>query len=207
MTVLYVALNAVFLYTTPIAKLAGQLDVGLIAGKQIFGDAGGRIVGGADLHRPRLGRQRHDVDRAEGDHGHGRGLAAAVGVRAQDPERRAGVAILLQARRRHRSCCGRRRSKSVVKFVQFSLTFCSFLAVLGVIVLRYTQARAAAPLSRVGLPAAAAPFSRHVALHDDLSLARAAAWRRSSGVAIMLTGLVIYLVSWIVSPAPKAKTS
>jgi APA family basic amino acid/polyamine antiporter len=44
-TLLYVALNAVFLYTTPIAKLAGQVDVGLVAGKQIFGDAGGRMVG------------------------------------------------------------------------------------------------------------------------------------------------------------------
>ena len=43
--VLYVALNAVFLYTTPIQSMAGQLDVGLIAGKRIFGDAGGRIVG------------------------------------------------------------------------------------------------------------------------------------------------------------------
>jgi len=43
--VLYVALNAVFLYTTPIQSMAGQLDVGLIAGKWIFGDAGGRIVG------------------------------------------------------------------------------------------------------------------------------------------------------------------
>ena len=29
--------------------------------------------------------------------------------------------------------------ESVVKFVQFSLTFCSFLAVLGVIVLRFTR--------------------------------------------------------------------
>ncbi len=43
-TVLYVVLNAIFLYTTPISELAGQLDVGLIAGRHIFGEAGGRIV-------------------------------------------------------------------------------------------------------------------------------------------------------------------
>ena len=42
---LYVALNAVFLYTTPIEAMAGQLDIGLIAGKHIFGEVGGRIVG------------------------------------------------------------------------------------------------------------------------------------------------------------------
>src|ERR1700722_3307714 len=42
---LYVALNAVFLHTTPIDKLSGQLDVARIAGSYIFGEIGGRIVG------------------------------------------------------------------------------------------------------------------------------------------------------------------
>src|ERR1700684_4191526 len=48
--VLYVALNAVFLHSTPIDKLAGQLDVARIAGSSIFGEIGGRIVGGRVLH-------------------------------------------------------------------------------------------------------------------------------------------------------------
>ena len=43
--VLYVALNAVFLYTAPIGELAGQLDVARISGTHIFGEFGGRIVG------------------------------------------------------------------------------------------------------------------------------------------------------------------
>lgn len=43
--VLYVALNAVFLYTTPVSALAGQLDVASVAGSAIFGSLGGRIVG------------------------------------------------------------------------------------------------------------------------------------------------------------------
>src|SRR6516165_6436359 len=43
--VLYVALNAVFLHSAPIDKLAGQLDVATISGRYIFGDLGGRIVG------------------------------------------------------------------------------------------------------------------------------------------------------------------
>src|SRR6185312_9846092 len=42
--VLYVALNAVFLHTAPIDKLAGQLDVAVVSGRYIFGDVGGRIV-------------------------------------------------------------------------------------------------------------------------------------------------------------------
>src|ERR1700731_4176402 len=44
--VLYVALNAVFLYTTPIDKLSGQLDVARIAGSTIFGDIGEPFCGG-----------------------------------------------------------------------------------------------------------------------------------------------------------------
>src|SRR5437763_7749824 len=43
--VAYVFLNAVFLATTPEAELRGQVEVGLIAGRHIFGDQGGRIVG------------------------------------------------------------------------------------------------------------------------------------------------------------------
>ena len=43
--VLYVALNALFLYSTPIGQLAGQLDVAVVAGKSMFGELGGRIVG------------------------------------------------------------------------------------------------------------------------------------------------------------------
>src|SRR6266513_389468 len=38
--VLYVALNAVVLHTTPIDKLSGQLDVARIAGSYIFGELG-----------------------------------------------------------------------------------------------------------------------------------------------------------------------
>src|SRR3979411_2492295 len=43
--VLYVALNAVFLYSTPIGALAGQLNVASVAGNAIFGGIGGRVVG------------------------------------------------------------------------------------------------------------------------------------------------------------------
>src|SRR5437588_3440065 len=38
--VLYVALNAVFLHTAPIEKLAGQIDVARIAGTYMFGEIG-----------------------------------------------------------------------------------------------------------------------------------------------------------------------
>jgi APA family basic amino acid/polyamine antiporter len=43
---LYVALNFVFLYSTPIAKLVGQAEVGFVAATELFGTAGGRLTGG-----------------------------------------------------------------------------------------------------------------------------------------------------------------
>ena len=44
-TMLYVALNFTFLYTTPMDSMAGQLEVGFIAAETAFGDLGGRFTG------------------------------------------------------------------------------------------------------------------------------------------------------------------
>lgn len=41
---LYLLLNFIFLYTTPLAELAGKLDVGYLAANRIFGVAGGKIM-------------------------------------------------------------------------------------------------------------------------------------------------------------------
>lgn len=44
-TILYVALNFIFLYAAPIDDLKGQIEIGLIAAKAAFGEAGGRLTG------------------------------------------------------------------------------------------------------------------------------------------------------------------
>ena len=44
-TVLYVALNAVFLYVAPIPDMQGQVEVGFIAARAAFGEFGGRFTG------------------------------------------------------------------------------------------------------------------------------------------------------------------
>ncbi len=45
-TVLYLLLNFVFIYVTPLANLSGQLDVGAVAATGIFGQQGGIIMSG-----------------------------------------------------------------------------------------------------------------------------------------------------------------
>ncbi len=43
-TVLYVALNAVFLASSPAAELVGKVEVGEVAARHLFGNAGGRFM-------------------------------------------------------------------------------------------------------------------------------------------------------------------
>ncbi|MEC5125794.1 amino acid permease [Verrucomicrobiales bacterium BCK34] len=44
-TALYVMLNASFLYSTPVDKLAGEAEVGFVAAEQVLGAKGGMIMG------------------------------------------------------------------------------------------------------------------------------------------------------------------
>jgi len=43
-TVLYVLLTAVFLYTVPAGEMAGEVEVGYLSGRVIFGDVGGEVM-------------------------------------------------------------------------------------------------------------------------------------------------------------------
>ncbi|MDB6069310.1 MAG: amino acid permease-associated region [Verrucomicrobiales bacterium] len=45
-TVLYVALNAAFLHSTPMAELSGEADIGFVAARRILGENGARLVAG-----------------------------------------------------------------------------------------------------------------------------------------------------------------
>lgn len=42
---LYLLLNFIFLYTTPIAELSGQLEIGFISSNKIYGLTGGKVMG------------------------------------------------------------------------------------------------------------------------------------------------------------------
>jgi len=44
-TLLYIALNFIFLYVAPIAELQGQVEIGFIAATAAFGEVGGRFTG------------------------------------------------------------------------------------------------------------------------------------------------------------------
>jgi basic amino acid/polyamine antiporter, APA family len=135
---LYVALNAVFLYTTPMEKMAGQLNVAQVAGREIFGEAGGRVVAAliciglvsAVSAMVWIGPR---VTMVIGEDMPALRFFARTtlnGVPATAILYQLAVVTLLLFTQSF---------ETVITYIQFSLTACTFLAVLGVIVLRYTQ--------------------------------------------------------------------
>jgi APA family basic amino acid/polyamine antiporter len=190
--VLYVALNAVFLHTTPIDKLAGQLDVARIAGSAIFGEIGGRIVGamiciglvssisammwigprvmmtmGEDIPALRVFSRKS-----------GQG-APAFAILFQ-----LAVASLMLFTRSF---------EAVLDFIQFALLFCSFFTVLGVIKLRITQPDLPRPYRAWGYPLTPVVFLL-VTVFMMYYLVVERPLQSFLGVLIMVSGLLIYAI-------------
>ena len=191
-TVLYVALNAVFLHTAPIDRLAGQLDVARISGGYIFGELGGRIVGamiciglissisammwigprvmmtmGEDIPALRIFSRR-----------------SANGAPAYAILFQLTVASLLLFTRSF---------EAVLDFIQFALLFCSFFTVLGVIKLRITRPDLPRPYRAWGYPVTPLVFLLVTGfmmyyLLTDRPL------QSALGTLIMISGLLIYAV-------------
>jgi APA family basic amino acid/polyamine antiporter len=190
---LYVLLNVVFLYTTPMDKLAGQINVGLIAGEHIFGSGGGRIVGGlicfglisAIMAMMWIGPRVTMVM--------GEDLSAldffakksATGVPARALLLQLAVATVLILTQTF---------ETVLKFVQFSLLSCSLLAVIGVIVLRITQPNLQRPFKVWAYPLTPLVFAV-VTLFILVYLVRGQPMESLAGLALMATGLIVYAVS------------
>ncbi|HJW39276.1 MAG TPA: amino acid permease [Candidatus Udaeobacter sp.] len=136
--VIYVLLNAAFLATTPMAELKGQLEVALIAGNHIFGALGGRVAGVmiclglvSSISSMTWIGPRVTMSMGE-DHWLLRWLGRknARGIPTNAIVLQLLVVNLLLLTRSF---------EDVVRYTQFSLLICSLLAVLGVIVLRFTH--------------------------------------------------------------------
>lgn len=190
--VLYVALNAVFLYSTPVAALAGQLDVASVAGSAIFGSLGGRIVGamicvglissisammwigprvmmtmGEDIPALRVFSKR-----------------SARGAPAYAVLFQLAVANLLLFTRSF---------EAVLDFIQFALLFCSFFTVAGVIKLRITDPDLSRPYRAWGYPFTPLVFLLVTAFMMYYLLTERPV-QSLSGMFVMLSGLLIYAV-------------
>jgi len=203
--VLYVGLNAIFLLTTPMHELAGQLDVAVVAGKHVFGPLGGRIVGalislglissisamtwigprvtmtmGEDMPALHLfsRKSRHGVP----------AIAIVFQLLVSN------LLLLTQS------------FEAVLDFIQFSLAFCSFFTVLGVIKMRIAQPNLLRPYRAWGYPVTPIIFLT-VTLFVMYYLVVNRPLQSLGGFALMLAGLVIYYSSRLFSNAPSSDVS
>src|SRR5256884_8066298 len=136
--VIYVLLNAIFLATTPIGELKSQLEVALIAGKHIFGSAGGRIVGAVICLGliSSISSMTWIGPRVSMSMGEDHWLLRLLGRKNRDGIPRNAIVLQLLI---INLLLLTRSFELVLVYIQFSLLLCSLLAVVGVIVLRSTQ--------------------------------------------------------------------
>jgi APA family basic amino acid/polyamine antiporter len=206
---LYVGLNAVFLYTTPVSEMAGQIDVAMIAGRHIFGDSGARIVAlliclGLISSISAMTWIGPRVTMVMGED------IPLLRIFAHRAESGAPVFAILFQLVVTTALLLTRSFEAVLEFIQFSLTFCSFLAVLGVIVLRFTQPALERPYRLWGYPFTPLAFLAVTAFMMYYLLIERPTESIAS-IAVMLVGLGIYALSTarmrISAAAPAANES
>lgn len=190
--VLYVALNAVFLHTAPIGKLAGQLDVARISGSYVFGELGGRIVGAMICFGliSSISAMMWIGPRVMMTMGEDIPILRVFSVRSTRGA--PAYAILLQLAIATLMLFTR-SFEAVLEFIQFALLFCSFFTVLGVIKLRITQPELPRPYRAWGYPVTPVVFLLVTGFMMYYLLTQRPL-QSFFGILIMLSALLIYAV-------------
>jgi APA family basic amino acid/polyamine antiporter len=193
--VLYLAMNAVFLRTTPIAEMIGKQQVAVIAGSHIFGEAGAKVmalficlglvssVSGMMWIGPRItaamGEDLRVLNFLSRRNAHGVPVSAILAQYA------IVMALLLTA-----------TFESAVNLVQFSLTLCSALTVFGLFVLRWRRPELPRPYRAWGYPITPIIFLV-ISIWMLANMLADSSTREYSlrGLAIMALGLIVYFLS------------
>jgi APA family basic amino acid/polyamine antiporter len=190
---LYVGLNAVFLYTTPIAAMAGKIDIALIAGKHIFGDAGGRLVGAliclgliSSISAMTWIGPRVSMVMGEDN--------PIMGMFAQRSANGAPALAILFQLSVTTLLLMTGSFEAVLDFIQFSLIFCSFLAVAGVIVLRVRRPDLERPYRLWGYPLTPLIFLA-VTAFMMYYLLQERPLQSLASIGVMLLGVGVFAVS------------
>ena len=188
--VLYLFLNYVFLRTTPKSVLAGQLEVGLLAGQAIFGPTGGKIVSaliGLGLIAtisamawigPRITRRMaEDLPKLRL-----LGKTSATGTPYVATILQVLIATILVTTGTF---------QTVLIYTQFSLLLSSFLTVLGLIVLRIREPNLERPYKVWGYPVLPIAFLA-ITLWMMVHVILGQPTESLLGLITVIAGLIIY---------------
>ena len=189
-TLLYVGLNAVFLYTTPTVDMVGQLNVAMIAGSHVFGVAGGRIVGvliSIGLVSS-IGAMMWIGPRVTMAMGEDAPLLRLFSRKSKNGVPAAAIVFQLAV---SNLLLLTQSFEAVLDFIQFSLSFCSFCTVLGVIKLRLTHPKLPRPYRAWGFPVTPLVFLGTTAF-VMYYLVVSRPLQSLAGFVMMLAGLVVY---------------
>jgi basic amino acid/polyamine antiporter, APA family len=188
--VIYVLLNAVFLATTPVQELKGQIEVALIAGKHIFGTNGGRAAGAVICLGlvSAISSMTWIGPRVSMSMGEDHWLLRMLG--RKNPHGIPTNAIVLQLLIVNMLLLTR-SFQSVVQYTQFSLLLCSLFAVVGVMVLRATRPEMPRPYRVWAYPLPPIIFSV-ITLWMMFYLLRWKTIESLAGLATALAGLLLY---------------
>ena len=186
----YVLLNAVFLVSTPQSEMRGQLEVGLIAGKHIFGENGGRIVGAIICLGliSAISSMTWIGPRVTMSMGEDHWLLRFLG--RKNREGVPGNAVIVQLLIVNLLLLTR-SFELVVVYIQFALLFCSLLTVVGVIVLRATRPNISRPYRVWFYPGPPIIFAA-ITLWMMIYLLRSKTIESFAGLVTALAGFLLY---------------
>ena len=191
--VVYTALNAVFLLAAPRNELSGQLEVGLIAGKHIFGEQGGLLVGAIICLGlvSTISSMMWLGPRVTMSMGEDHWLLRFLGRKNENgvPTNAALVQFVIV-----NLMLLTKSFELVVIYIGFSLLVCALLTVLGVIVLRFTRPELARPYRVWAYPLPPIIFAA-ITIWMMIYLLRSRPTQSLSGVATIFVGFALYYLA------------
>jgi len=190
---LYVPINAVFMYSAPISEMMGQEDVGYIAANHIFGGTGGLIMGvlisiglisaisSMVWAGPRVTQvMGEDVKILKFLSVTNKNKVPYISLMLQFV---VVIALILSS-----------SFDAIIKYIGFLLSLSSFLTVLGVLILRYRQPKLERPYKTWGYPVT--PFiymlvtgwMMFFVIKNEPTITIA-------GIATIVAGLILYFIN------------
>ena len=200
---LYVGLNYVFLRSTPLAGLKGQVEVGFVAATSLFGPLGGRLMGGviAALLVSTVSSMVFAGPRIVQTMGED-----IPALRFLAPKSRAGIPVRALALQTVITLAFilRPSFKEVLVYAGFVLNLFTFLTVLGLFVLRWRRPDLARPYRAWGYPVTPLVFLG-LSGWTLLFILRDKPVESRYGLYTLAAGLLVYfLMMRFTRPAPVA---
>jgi len=192
---LYVPINAVFMYSAPIAEMQGQEDVGYIAANHIFGNTGGLIMGvliSIGLISA-ISSMVWDGPRVTQVMGEDVKILKFLSVTNKNKvpyislilQYFVVIVLILTS-----------SFEAVIKYIGFLLSLSSFLTVFGVIILRFRQPKLERPYKTWGYPITPIIFMMvtgwmmFFVIKNEPQITIA-------GIATLAAGLILYFINQI----------